>query len=153
VLQGKADASLLDSYEQERIPTAQLLVQQAYARYIRRVTPEWIDADTPDLRDELTLEIGPFYRSNAVIEGRMLDEPPCMHPDAIRGRAGARVPHPRLEDGRSTLDIAANGPTWLLGPEASGEGVRLSAETARLCGIGPATALLVRPDGFVAEVR
>jgi 2-polyprenyl-6-methoxyphenol hydroxylase-like FAD-dependent oxidoreductase len=153
VLQGKADASLLDSYEQERIPTAQLLVQQAYTRYIRRVTPEWIDADTPELRDELTLEIGPFYRSNAVVDGRKPDDPACMHPDAIRGRAGARVPHAWLEDGRSTQDVAAKEMTWVLGPDASGEGVRLSAETARTCGIEPAGAMLVRPDGFVAEVR
>jgi 2-polyprenyl-6-methoxyphenol hydroxylase-like FAD-dependent oxidoreductase len=153
VLQGKADASLLDSYEQERIPTAQLLVEQAYTRYVRRVTPEWIAPDTPELIDELTLEIGPFYRSNAVVDGRKADEPACLHPDKTRGRAGARVPHAWLPDGRSTLDIAAKEATWLLGTEAAGEGVRLSAETSAQCGIGPDGALQVRPDGFVAEVR
>jgi 2-polyprenyl-6-methoxyphenol hydroxylase-like FAD-dependent oxidoreductase len=153
VLQGKADASLLDSYEAERVPTAQVLVEQAYTRYIRRVTPEWIEPDTPALIDELTLEIGPFYASNAVVDGRKPGEPACLHPDAIRGRAGARVPHAWLPDGRSTLDVAAKEATWLLGPEAAGDGVRLAGEAAAQCGIGPQEALLVRPDGFVAERR
>lgn len=153
VLHGNAEAGLLDSYEAERLPVARLIVEQAYARYIRRVTPEWIGPDTPELIDELTLEIGPFYRSNAVVDGRKPDEPACLHPDKTRGRAGARVPHAWLPDGRSTLDVAANEATWLLGPEADGTGVRLSAETAAQCGLGPAGALLVRPDGFVAERR
>lgn len=153
VLHGKADETLLDSYEAERLPVARLTVEQAYARYIRRVTPEWIAPDTPEMRDELTMEIGQFYASNAVADGRKPDEPACMHPDETRGRAGARVPHAWFDGGRSTVDVAAREPTWLLGPEAAGEGVRLSAETARLCGIGPNGALLVRPDGFVAEVR
>jgi hypothetical protein len=155
VLKGEAEPELLDSYEQERLPTAQLIVEQAYTRYVRRVTPELIGPDTSALLDELTLEIGPFYRSNAVVGGRREDEPACMHPDAIRGRAGARVPHAWLADGRSTLDVAAGGPTWLLGPDApeAGGGVRLSAAVAAQCGIDPAGALLVRPDGFVAEVR
>jgi hypothetical protein len=154
VVKGEADESLLDSYEQERLPTAQLIVGQAYTRYVRRVTPELLGPDVPPLLDELTLEIGPFYRSNTVVHGREADQPACMHPDALRGHAGARVPHAWLDDGRSTLDIAANGLTWLLGPEAPGEdGVRVSAAVAEQCGIGPAGALLVRPDGFVAEAR
>jgi len=153
VLRGEADDALLDSYEAERLPVGQLTVEQAYARYIRRVTPEEIAPDTPEMRDELTMEIGQFYRSDAVIEGRREDEPACLHPDQTRGRAGARVPHAWLEDGRSTLDLANKRPTWLLGPEAgSGDGVRLSAEAAAACGIGPAGAMLARPDGFVAEV-
>ena len=152
VLRGEADEALLDSYEAERRPVALLTVEQAYARYIRRVTPEWIAPDTPELKDELTVEIGQFYRSGAVTGGRREDEPACMHPDETRGRAGARVPHAWLDDGRSTLDVAAKGPTWLLGPEAApADGVRLSAEAAERCGIEPAGALLARPDGFVAR--
>jgi len=154
VLKGEADEALLDSYEGERLPVGKLTVEQAYARYIRRVTPEEIAPDTPEMRDELTMEIGQFYRSGAVKDGRAEDEPACLHPDQTRGRAGARVPHAWLADGRSTLDIATDGPTWLLGPEApSADGERLCGETADLCGIGPAGAMLVRPDGFVAEVR
>ncbi|HSQ94851.1 MAG TPA: FAD-dependent monooxygenase [Croceibacterium sp.] len=154
VLKGEAGEALLDSYEAERLPVAELTVGQAYTRYMRRVTPEEMDESTPELRDELTMEIGQFYRSNAVVDGRREDEPACLHPDKTRGRAGARVPHAWLADGRSTLDIAAKEPTWLLGPEAaSQEGVRLSAAEAERCGIALAGAMLVRPDGYVAEVR
>jgi putative polyketide hydroxylase len=113
-----------------------------------------MDDTTPELRDEVTMEIGQFYRSNAVVDGRRDDEPACLHPDQTRGRAGARVPHAWLPDGSSTVDAAAGGLTWLLGPEAPAQdGVRLSADAANQCGIGPAGAMLVRPDGFVAEVR
>ena len=153
VLKGDAGEELLDSYEAERLPVARLTVEQAWARYIRRVTPERIEVHTPELRDELTMELGQFYRSDAVVDGRAEDEPACLHPDATRGRAGARVPHAWLEDGRSTLDVATERATWLLGPEASSaDGERLSREVAELCGIGPAGAMLARPDGFVAEV-
>ena len=154
MLKGEADEALLDSYEAERLPVAELTVGQAYTRYIRRVTPEEIDENTPELRDEVTMEIGQFYRSNAVVDGRRDGEPACLHPDKTRGRAGAREPHAWLADGRSTVDVAATESTWLLGPEAaSQEGVRLSAAEAEQCGIGPAGAMLVRPDGYVAEVR
>jgi 2-polyprenyl-6-methoxyphenol hydroxylase-like FAD-dependent oxidoreductase len=154
VVKGEAGEALLDSYEAERRPVGLLTVEQAYTRYVRRVTPEEIGPETPVQRDELTMELGQFYRSGAVVDGRRADEPACLHPDQTRGRAGARVPHAWLDDGRSTLDVATAGPTWLLGPEAaSTEGVRLSAEAAGRCGITPDGAMLVRPDGFVAEVR
>ena len=158
VVQGEADAALLDSYEAERLPVAELTVGQAYTRYMRRVTPEEMDESTPELIDEVTMEIGQFYRSHpasgAVVNGRREDEPACLHPDKTRGRAGARVPHAWLPDGSSTVDVAAQGLTWLLGPEAPAQdGTRLSAETAATCGIGPTGALLVRPDGYVGEVR
>jgi 2-polyprenyl-6-methoxyphenol hydroxylase-like FAD-dependent oxidoreductase len=153
VLKGEAGESLLDSYQAERLPVAELTVEQAFTRYIRRTVPEELDATTPELRDELTMEIGQFYRSNAVVDGRREDEPACLHPDKTRGRAGARVPHAWLEDGRSTVDVAAKESTWLLGSEATGEGVRLSAAAAEQCGIRAAGAMLARPDGYVAEVR
>ncbi len=138
VLKGEADEALLDSYEAERLPVAELTVGQAYTRYMRRVTPEEMDDSTPELRDEVTMEIGQFYRSNAVVDGRREDEPACLHPDKTRGRAGARVPHAWLADGRSTLDVAAKEATWLLGSEAaSQEGVRLSAAEAERCGMRP----------------
>jgi 2-polyprenyl-6-methoxyphenol hydroxylase-like FAD-dependent oxidoreductase len=153
VLKGEAGEALLDSYEAERRPVGLLTVEQAYTRYIRRVTPEELTPETPALRDELTMELGQFYRSNAVVDGRGDDELACMHPDQTRGRAGARVPHVWLDGARSTLDVAARQATWLLGPETPAEdGVRLSPEAATRCGLGAAGAMLVRPDGFVAEV-
>jgi hypothetical protein len=133
-------------------------VGQAYTRYVRRVTPEDMDGSTPELIDEVTMEIGQFYRSHpasgAVVDGRREDEPACLHPDKTRGRAGARVPHAWLPDGSSTVDVAAKGLTLLLGPSARIETslltVHLTSKAAAACGLEPAEALLVRPDGFVA---
>ena len=154
VLNSEADEALLDSYEAERLPVGQLTVEQAYARYVRRVTPEEIDARTPEIRDELTMEIGQFYRSNAVTGGRGEDEPACLHPDETRGRSGARVPHAWVGEDRSTLDVATDGFALLLGPQAMSDcniaAERISEEAAAACGLGPKDGLLARPDGYVA---
>ena len=112
------------------------------------------------MRDELTMEIGQFYASDAVVDGRRDGEPACMHPDETRGRPGSRVPHAFLPDGRSTLDLATGGPTLLTAPQGHGWSeaadalgfpcVILPGDAARHCGIGKTGALLARPDGFVA---
>jgi len=160
VLRGHARETLLDSYEAERLPVGQLTVEQAYARYIRRVVPEEIGPDTPEMRDELTMELGQFYRSEAVIGGPEPNEPACAHPDATRGHPGSRVPHTWLGGDRSTIDCGADGLTLLAGPD--GEGWDAAAEACGLaierlppaaadhCGIGATGAMLARPDGFVA---
>jgi hypothetical protein len=137
-----------------------LTVEQAYARYVRRVTPELVAPDTPEIRDELTMEIGQFYRSGAVIDGRGEAEPACLHPDETRGRPGARVPHAWLGDGRSTIDCASDHPTVLAGPQAHDwiaaaeaiglPAVTLPADASAQCALGKSGALLARPDGFVA---
>jgi 2-polyprenyl-6-methoxyphenol hydroxylase-like FAD-dependent oxidoreductase len=166
VLKGEAGEALLDSYEAERRPVAQLIVEQAYARYIRRVVPEEIAADTPEMRDELTLEIGQYYDSEAIAGGRGADQPACLHPDETRGAPGSRVPYAWLADGVSTIDCAADGFALLLGPEgagwagpaaqaASGLGLALASwklphEALHRFGIEASGAMLVRPDGFVA---
>ncbi len=162
VLKGKADEALLDSYEAERRPVALLTVEQAYARYVRRVTHEWIAPDTPEMRDELTMEIGQFYRSDAIVDGRSENQPACLHPDETRGAPGSRVPYAWLDAETSTIDCAADGLTLLLGPEHERwleavreigialPGLGLPQETIHRFGIGPSGALLVRPDGFVA---
>jgi 2-polyprenyl-6-methoxyphenol hydroxylase-like FAD-dependent oxidoreductase len=166
VLKGEAGEALLESYEAERRPVGLLTVEQAYARYIRRVTPEEIADDTPALRDELTMELGQFYRSDAVVDGRREDEPACLHPDITKGRAGSRLPHVWLGHGHSTFDWTASGFALLMGPggiewvEACSEacqrlglsltGTRLSHDALDKFGIGPTGAVIARPDGFVA---
>lgn len=155
VLKGEAGEALLDSYEAERLPVGQLTVEQAYARYIRRVVPEEIASDTPEMRDELTMELGQFYRSGAVANGRGADEPACVHPDLTRGRPGSRMPHAWLDEGNSTIDCASRGFAALVGPAFAADDApcpvtRLTTETADRCGLGSSGALLARPDGFVA---
>jgi putative polyketide hydroxylase len=106
------------------------------------------------------MELGQFYRSAPWSDGRAADEPACVHPDDTRGHPGSRVPHAWLADGSSTIDCATHGLALLSGPDgtawaeaatALGLGpARLPAEALDRCGIGPAGALLARPDGFVA---
>lgn len=160
VLQGHAGEALLGSYEAERRPVALLTVEQAYARYIRRVTPEWIVPDTPEMRDELTMEIGQFYCSDAIAGGRGADQPACLHPDETRGAPGSRVPYAWLDATTSTIDCVAGGFALLVGPESrrwTGAHPDFALPTETLphealhrFGIGSSGALLVRPDGFVA---
>ena len=157
VLKGEAGEALLDSYEAERRPVGVLTVEQAYARYVRRVTPEEVTPETPALRDELTMELGQFYRSGAVVGGRAEDQPACLHPDVTRGTPGSRVPYAWLSAEVSTVDCCAGGFALLLGPEGE-PGVRggsvaifrIPHEALHRFGIGPSGAVLVRPDGFVA---
>src|SRR5690606_32876902 len=96
-------------------PVALLTVEQAWARYVRRVTPERIAPDTPEMRDELTMEIGQYYRSEAIVGGRGEDQPACLHPDQTRGAPGSRVPYAWLSETVSTIDCAADGFALLFG--------------------------------------
>jgi hypothetical protein len=160
VLKGQAGEALLDSYDAERRPVGLLTVEQAFARYVRRVTPEEVTDETPAMRDELTMELGQFYRSDAVIGGRGEDQPACLHPDETRGAPGSRVPFAWLDENTSTIDCAAGGFAMLLGPEAQRwkplspaipvSSSVLAIETLHRFGIWTSGALLVRPDGFVA---
>jgi hypothetical protein len=159
VIKGEAGEALLDSYEAERRPVGLLTVEQAYTRYMRRVTPEEVTAATPAQRDELTMELGQFYRSGAVVDGRGENQPACMHPRETRGAPGSRLPYAALDDGRTTVDVVADGMALLMGPEFEDwdeladerlAGCVLPQQTLHRFGIGPAGALLARPDGFVA---
>ncbi|MGH9103114.1 MAG: FAD-dependent monooxygenase, partial [Acidimicrobiales bacterium] len=66
-IQGAGSDALLDTYEAERQPLGKLTVEQAYTRYVRRVTPELPGDDLPPLVDDLSMEIGYRYRSRAVL--------------------------------------------------------------------------------------
>jgi 2-polyprenyl-6-methoxyphenol hydroxylase-like FAD-dependent oxidoreductase len=157
VLKGEAGEALLDSYEAERLPVARLTVEQAYTRYVRRVTPEEVTDETPALRDELTMELGQFYRSGAVVDGRAEHQPACLHPDQTRGAPGSRVPYAWLSETVSTVDCASDGFALLHGPDGGGWAEAgglatwaLPHEALHRFGTGPTGAVLVRPDGFVA---
>jgi len=158
VLKGEAGEALLDSYEAERRPVGLLTVGQAYTRYVRRVTPEEIGPDTPEQRDEMTMELGQYYPSGAVVDGRGEDQPACLHPDETRGAPGSRVPYAWLTESVSTIDCAADGLTLLHGPDggqwdAATAGLSICTlphEALHRFGIEPSGAVLVRPDGFVA---
>jgi len=148
VLGGVASDALLDTYEAERRPVGRLTVEQAYTRYMRRVTPELAGDDLPPLVDDLSMEIGYLYGADE----RVAD------PRTSAGRPGSRAPHVELPDGRSTLDLFGRGRFVLLtGPAWSAEtpdtGVPLGTHglhAYEAYGIPADGASLVRPDGFVA---
>jgi len=159
VVKGEAGEALLDSYEAERRPVGLLTVEQAYTRYMRRVTPEEVTPETPAQRDELTMELGQFYRSGAVVDGRGEGQPACLHPRETRGAPGSRLPYASLGTDQTTVDAVADGMALLAGPdfadwpELDAEGLAsfvLPPQALHRFGIGPSGALLARPDGFIA---
>jgi putative polyketide hydroxylase len=166
---GSAGEPLLASYDAERRPIGQAMIEQAYTRYARRVTPEVAGDDLPDLIDDLWIEIGYRYRSTAVISEGDDDGALIQDPRVLAGRPGTRAPHVELQrDGRpsSTLDLlgrnfallaGADGAPWTAAAAAVTERVGVAVDAHVLggdfesaYGISASGAALVRPDGFVA---
>lgn len=177
VLRGDAGPALLDSYEPERKPVCELIVEQAYARYIHRVDPTLPSHNVAAELDDPSIELGPIYRSTAILAEAADNGRPLDDPRSPSGRPGTRLPHMVLERGReqiSTLDLAgpgfvliagSDGDSWFDAAQAlasSGAPIRahrigpdgdLAAPDGRfesLAGIGRDGALLLRPDGVIA---
>jgi 2-polyprenyl-6-methoxyphenol hydroxylase-like FAD-dependent oxidoreductase len=154
VLHGQAGTGLLDTYEAERLPLAQLTVEQAYTRYANRVVPERGTADAQPFIDDLTMELGLVMSSNAVIGGAS-DGRRYMPPAETRGLPGTRAPHVVLGPDRSTLDLFGRSFVLL---RADGDGWAPPGVEAHTIdadgfeeayGITREGASLVRPDGIV----
>ena len=174
-LTGAAGPGLLDTYDAERRPVAELTVEQAYTRYVTRVAPYLGTENAQPLVDDFSMEIGYRYNSPAVVL-EPGSHPPHEHPGASGGRPGARAPHVFLDrhgTRLSTLDLFGARFVLLAGPEGGGWraaaadlarelGVNLDAHVVggagladvagcflKAYGILPSGAVLVRPDGFV----
>jgi hypothetical protein len=167
ILAGAAGPALLDSYDAERRPLAQVALTDALARVGMIRPPE-------DLPDRLTLEFGAVYRSAAVSS----EEPPgdFVHPLVSAGRPGTRAPHLQTEyDGEtgSVLDLFGRTFVCLSGPDAPIWESAATETAARLdiplislrvdtdlpltpgiwekaYGVTSSGAVLIRPDGVVA---
>ncbi|MER7132665.1 FAD-dependent monooxygenase [Streptosporangium saharense] len=167
VLDGRAAPALLDSYEPERRPVAQILAELTELRQARR---SGRDPERDEI-DDLHWALGPRYTSPAVLGapyrgvfGDGLD---------LRGRPGTRAPHLWLErdgeriavhdlftrsfvlltgsGGEAWLEVADEVETYRVG--AAGEDVDLvdvESEFTRRYELGSDGAVLVRPDGYVA---
>lgn len=164
---------LLETYDAERRPVADLRHDQLFARADYKAHLTTADPAAQVLEDT-AIELGQLYRSAAVLvaEGNL---PPAQRPDQWAGQPGTRAPHLWLVTGRgqrSTLDLFGCGWTLL-----SAEG-RWSAAASRAVeqlgipvafvqigtdattvepetfgpayGIGTGGATLVRPDGYIA---
>jgi 2-polyprenyl-6-methoxyphenol hydroxylase-like FAD-dependent oxidoreductase len=174
VLDGRADDALLATYDAERQPVGAFTTEQAYTRYVLRLDPSLGKDNLMPIVGEAPIELGYRHRSPAVLGAD--DDAVWEDPGEPSGRPGFRAPHvPITADGaeQSTLDLfgrhfvvlaGPEGETWCAAAVAAGasSGVRVHAyrfgadvtdasgglETAY--GIGPAGAVLVRPDGFIA---
>jgi 2-polyprenyl-6-methoxyphenol hydroxylase-like FAD-dependent oxidoreductase len=167
VLRGEAGPGLLDTYELERRPLCELIVEQAYTRYIKRVDASLPTSNLAPLLDDAAIELGSTYSSDALLED----------PHRPSGRPGTRVPHVMLRRGSvsvSTLDLADHGFAVLADAEGRGwinaasalaaAGIPLTAyrigpgadledpydRFAETVGIRAGGALLLRPDGVIA---
>ena len=173
VLSGQAGPGLLDTYEAERRPVGQATADQALIRERQRQSA----AGDPRFRDFPVVIVGYRYSSAAIQDGTAggLSHDDALPPSLeLRGAPGSRLPHVWLSrDGaqRSSLDLCAGRLTLLIpspgtewreaAAKADPDGLLTVAESgtdfddpdgalAAACDLGPAGALLVRPDQFVA---
>ncbi|WP_269853339.1 FAD-dependent monooxygenase [Streptomyces sp. RPT161] len=174
VLQGRAGAGLLDTYEPERRPVAELTCALSTRLQEERAGAGGEDAAARAGR--IALGLGYRYDSEAVVAADGEDGL------GESGRPGTRAPHLDLvRDGRACSSIDLYGPdfTLVLGPDTAddapsapdalpapdgcvaGDGrlevLRIGRELAdpsgrwaAAHGVGSGGAVLVRPDGFVA---
>ncbi|QUH01222.1 FAD-dependent monooxygenase [Saccharopolyspora erythraea] len=161
VLRGHAGSRLLDTYEQERRPSAERHVERDRAAVATvRADPGWLRwrTELPARRKDDAALLGDPYRSDAVLLCERWDAP---------ASPGRRAPHCWLDDGRtSTLDLARNGfalvspdPAWSAPAveAAARAGVALAvvpggADRDRIAAAYDLTdgAALLRPDATVA---
>lgn len=165
VCAGEAAEELLDSYDSERRPIAELLVAQALLRS-RKVPGQ---PDQPDQIDPTTLTLG--FRYPAQGADGFDPRRPVEDPAAPSGAPGTRAPHTSLTGHiTSTLDLLDPVRFTFIGPAEGAyaaalaaqpiQGVRLRAvmrhEIANhtrwdmVFASSTTAGLLVRPDGVVA---
>jgi hypothetical protein len=163
VHRGTAGPALLDTYDAERRPIADLTVGQAYTRYVLRVDPSLPQDDLQPPLDDPSIELGAVVSSSAVA-GANVPVPPLDNPRDASWTVGARVPHRWLDASQSasTLDLASDGFALIVpsGHQGYGEAVEEIEQRTGLTvalhevGAGSAVdapgAVLVRPDGVIA---
>jgi 2-polyprenyl-6-methoxyphenol hydroxylase-like FAD-dependent oxidoreductase len=178
VLKGLAGPALLATYDKERQPVGELAIQQAYTRYVLRVVPERGQDGMQPIVNDLSMEIGYRYHSDAIVAEPGSGDALYADPLRSRGLPGTRAPHvPLRRAGRtiSSLDLfgrnfclvaAPGGVAWCDAARRAAANLGLALDAYRLdrtgevedadgvfadaYGLSASGAALVRPDGFVA---
>jgi putative polyketide hydroxylase len=178
VLQGHADAALLESYEEERSHAAELTVALQTANYVARIRPDRQEELLAKVRPEDYLAIAAScrHRSAAIsLEGDD-DGAPAESPLHPTGTPGTRAAHVVLEHRGariSSIDLIGRDFVLVCGPEGTPwaraatalryeHGVPLSIYRigadlldvegvwAERLGVTASGAVLLRPDGYIA---
>ncbi|WP_457796297.1 methanobactin biosynthesis FAD monooxygenase MbnF [Methylocystis sp. S23] len=176
VYHGDAGPALLETYEAERLPVAQMTVSCQIRNYVERLRP-----DRDDLRslfaeeDYLSVAMGYRYRSPAIVLETPDDRQRAESPLRPSGLPGTRLAHiPLQRDGVqiSTHDLvgrefallaAPGGDRWIDAAQSASRqsgsrlatyqiGVDLKDEAelfSARTGLRNDGAILVRPDGFI----
>ncbi|WP_199564996.1 FAD-dependent monooxygenase [Spongiactinospora rosea] len=169
VLSGTAGPGLLDTYEQERRAVAEHTIDYAMNTMRERISTAEGDGRSVSYP---AIILGYRYRSAAVLPGDGDADGPYALEPGLLGVPGTRAPHlPLIRDGAriSTLDLFGAGPVlltdakgadvWRRAADATGVEVLVigggevsdpEGRWRQAYGVGPAGAVLVRPDGFVA---
>ena len=179
VTEGTAGPGLLESYDAERRPVSDLIVEQAYTRYVLRVDPSLSRENLAPPMDDASIELGTVYRSAAIVPAPGDESGADVeNPRTPSGRPGVRAPHLVLEsDGvqLSVHDVFGRGFVLLTGAEGqqwrqaaadvgTALGVSLDAHSVGAeeslvdrgdafrssFGIDAGGVVVVRPDGVVA---
>jgi 2-polyprenyl-6-methoxyphenol hydroxylase-like FAD-dependent oxidoreductase len=161
VLKREAGESLLDTYEPERLPAGKLTTEQAYTRYVTREATYLGTEGMQPVVNDLNIELGYRYHSQAVIPEPDDDGGDHEHPRDSKGKPGTRAPHMWLREDQSTLDLFGSSFILLTGPSGDAwiaAGLKLPIEVHKIShvefpeayGISDSGAVVVRPDGFVA---
>jgi 2-polyprenyl-6-methoxyphenol hydroxylase-like FAD-dependent oxidoreductase len=173
-VKGWSNDNLLETYEEERRPVAQVTVLNAFAHYVQRteptLSPMLKEFDVQEVPVEW-LELAYRYHSRALFN----PEPDVVveDPKTAKARPGSVAHHvivkPAGTDSNQPIsDLFRTSPMLLYGPEGSGwrDGLVLSgcsglfswrcldyaedSEFSKRYDVSRSGAVLVRPDGFVA---
>ncbi|HVV24892.1 MAG TPA: FAD-dependent monooxygenase [Pseudonocardiaceae bacterium] len=153
VLRGKANPSLLDTYEAERRPVALELSRITVARQAAR----WGDDPERDDVDDVLCTLGQRYRSTAVVGARH----DTVFGDTMDTGAapGTRAPHVWLDPDTAVHDLCHDefvllsaSAAWCAAADDIARAVRcdVDGDWGKRYRAGEDDAILLRPDGYVA---